>query len=138
MKLRKISIVLLFRGLWIILAMALMLFVISRNIYTGRFLTYKIDFKDNSTPNYRGWYPNTRTSYDFNDQKLYIQGEPVYLKDIWPSQEEVAEEIEGALDPEIYTRQYADVYTGNEQWNEVDVPSGALYEWDPDSTYIQR
>jgi aconitate hydratase len=65
-------------------------------------------------------------------------GEPVYLKDIWPSQAEVAEEIEGALDPEIYTRQYADVYTGNEQWNEVDVPSGALYEWDPDSTYIQE
>ncbi len=65
-------------------------------------------------------------------------GEPVYLKDIWPSQAEVAEEIEGALDPEIYRRQYADVYTGNDQWNEVDVPSGALYEWDPDSTYIQE
>jgi aconitate hydratase len=65
-------------------------------------------------------------------------GNPVYLKDIWPSQAEVAEEIEGALDPEIYKRQYADVYTGNEQWNEVDVPSGDLYEWDPDSTYIQE
>src|SRR5215203_3684158 len=65
-------------------------------------------------------------------------GEPVRLKDIWPSQAEVAEEIEGALDPEIYKRQYADVYTGNEQWNEVDVPSGDLYEWDPDSTYIQE
>ncbi|HSK99316.1 MAG TPA: aconitate hydratase [Rubrobacteraceae bacterium] len=65
-------------------------------------------------------------------------GNPVYLKDIWPSQAEVAEEIEGALDPEIYRRQYADVYTGNEQWNAVDVPSGDLYEWDPDSTYIQE
>jgi aconitate hydratase len=65
-------------------------------------------------------------------------GSPVYLKDIWPSQEEVAKEIEGALDPEIYRRQYADVYTGNEQWNAVDVPSGDLYEWDPDSTYIQE
>jgi aconitate hydratase len=65
-------------------------------------------------------------------------GNPVYLKDIWPSQAEVAEQIEGALDPEIYKRQYADVYTGNEQWNEVDVPSGDLYEWDPDSTYIQE
>src|SRR5215212_8338588 len=65
-------------------------------------------------------------------------GSPVYLKDIWPSQAEVAEEIEGALDPEIYRRQYADVYTGNEQWNGVDVPSGDLYEWDPDSTYIQE
>ena len=65
-------------------------------------------------------------------------GSPVYLKDIWPSQEEVAKEIEGALDPEIYRRQYANVYTGNEQWNAVDVPSGDLYEWDPDSTYIQE
>jgi aconitate hydratase len=65
-------------------------------------------------------------------------GDPVYLRDIWPSQEEVAREIEVALDAEIYKRQYANVYTGNEQWNAVDVPSGDLYEWDPDSTYIQE
>jgi aconitate hydratase len=50
----------------------------------------------------------------------------------------VAREIENALDPEIYREQYADVYTGNEQWNDVEVPSGDLYEWDPDSTYIQE
>ena len=66
------------------------------------------------------------------------EGNPVYLKDVWPSQEEVAREIENALDPEIYKEQYADVYTGNEQWNEVEVPSGDLFEWDPDSTYIQE
>ena len=66
------------------------------------------------------------------------EGNPVYLKDVWPSQEEVAREIENALDPEIYREQYADVYTGNEQWNEVEVPSGDLFEWDPDSTYIQE
>ncbi len=65
-------------------------------------------------------------------------GNPVYLQDIWPSQEEVAREIENALDPEIYKVQYADVYTGNEQWNDVEVPSGDLYEWDPESTYIQE
>jgi len=65
-------------------------------------------------------------------------GNPVYLQDIWPSQEEVAREIENALDPEIYKEQYADVYTGNEQWNDVEVPSGDLYEWDSDSTYIQE
>jgi aconitate hydratase len=65
-------------------------------------------------------------------------GDPVYLQDIWPSQEEVAREIENALDPEIYKEQYADVYTGNEQWNGVEVPSGDLYEWDPGSTYIQE
>ena len=65
-------------------------------------------------------------------------GNPVYLQDIWPSQEEVAREIENALDPKIYKEQYADVYTGNEQWNDVEVPSGDLYEWDPESTYIQE
>jgi aconitate hydratase len=65
-------------------------------------------------------------------------GNAVYLQDIWPSQEEVAREIENALDPDIYKEQYADVYTGNEQWNDVEVPSGDLYEWDPDSTYIQE
>jgi aconitate hydratase len=65
-------------------------------------------------------------------------GNPVYLQDIWPSQEEVRGQIETALDPNLYRKQYANVYTGNEQWNEVEVPSGDLYEWDPDSTYIQE
>jgi aconitate hydratase len=65
-------------------------------------------------------------------------GNLVYLRDIWPSQEEVAREIESALDSNIYKKQYANVYTGNEQWNEVEVPSGDLYAWDPDSTYIQE
>ncbi len=65
-------------------------------------------------------------------------GEPVYLRDIWPSQEEVAKEIESALDPNLYKKQYANVYTGNEQWNAVEILKGNLYEWDPDSTYIQE
>ncbi|MDQ3285440.1 MAG: aconitate hydratase, partial [Actinomycetota bacterium] len=65
-------------------------------------------------------------------------GNPVYLKDIWPSQEEVRRQIETALDPNLYKKQYANVYSGNEQWNEVEVPSGNLYEWDPNSTYIQE
>ncbi len=65
-------------------------------------------------------------------------GNPVYLKDIWPSQEEVARETEKALDPNLYRKQYANVYTGNEQWNEVEVPEGEVYAWDPDSTYIQE
>jgi aconitate hydratase len=65
-------------------------------------------------------------------------GEPVYLSDIWPSQEEVAREVETALDPGLYKKQYANVYTGNEQWNAVEVPSGDLYAWDPGSTYIQE
>jgi aconitate hydratase len=65
-------------------------------------------------------------------------GEPVYLNDIWPSQEEIRHQIDNALDPSLYKEQYANVYTGNEQWNEVEVPEGKLYAWDPDSTYIQE
>ncbi len=63
---------------------------------------------------------------------------PVYLADIWPSQKEVSDELGTALDPAVYREQYGDVYTGNEQWNDVDVPEGDLYEWDEDSTYIQE
>jgi aconitate hydratase len=65
-------------------------------------------------------------------------GNPVYLRDIWPSQREVASELESALDPNLYKKQYANVYTGNERWNAVEIPSGNLYEWDPSSTYIQQ
>jgi aconitate hydratase len=65
-------------------------------------------------------------------------GNLVYLRDIWPSQREVASELESALDPNLYKKQYADVYTGNERWNAVEIPSGNLYEWDPGSTYIQQ
>ncbi len=80
MKLRKISIILLFRALWVILAMILLLFIISRNVYTARTLTYKINFADSSARDYRGWYPETRTDYQVNEKRLYILGEPVYMK----------------------------------------------------------
>ena len=65
-------------------------------------------------------------------------GNPVYLKDIWPSQEEISETVENSLDPSMFNEQYGNVYTGNEQWNEVDVPEGELYDWDPDSTYVKE
>jgi aconitate hydratase len=65
-------------------------------------------------------------------------GNPVYLKDIWPSQEEIRQTVDDSLNPDMFREQYGNVYTGNEQWNEVDVPEGDLYEWDPDSTYIQE
>jgi aconitate hydratase len=65
-------------------------------------------------------------------------GNPVYLKDIWPSQEEISQTVENSLDPSMFNEQYGNVYTGNEQWNEVDVPEGELYDWDPDSTYVKE
>jgi len=65
-------------------------------------------------------------------------GEPVYLKDIWPSQAEIQEAIRNSLSPEQFARQYARVFEGDERWQELPAPTGVLYEWDPNSTYIQE
>ncbi len=66
------------------------------------------------------------------------QGEPVYLRDIWPSQQEVGEAIARAKKPEIFAQQYGDVYDGNATWNAIPITDSPVYEWDPDSTYIQE
>ena len=65
-------------------------------------------------------------------------GEPVFLSDVWPSQEEIQSEIHRSLKPALFQEQYANVFTGNDQWNEVPIAGGDLYAWDPDSTYIQE
>jgi aconitate hydratase len=65
-------------------------------------------------------------------------GEPVYLHDIWPTQDEIQREIRRSLNPQIFKEEYGDVFTGNEQWNEVTVATGDIYQWDPESTYIQE
>ena len=67
---------------------------------------------------------------------LDTEGQPVYLRDIWPSSEEVAEVVAGALDPEAYRERYAQIFDGDERWRSLPIPEGELYEWDPDSTYI--
>jgi aconitate hydratase len=63
-------------------------------------------------------------------------GEPVYLKDIWPSSEEIAKAAEASLTPEMFRSKYENVFTQNERWNAIPVPQGELYEWDDKSTYI--
>ncbi len=65
-------------------------------------------------------------------------GDPVYLKDIWPSQKQVLETIESSVDPAMFAEEYKSVFTGDERWQELPVPEGNLYEWDPDSTYVQE
>ncbi|MFQ5342221.1 MAG: aconitate hydratase AcnA [Anaerolineae bacterium] len=65
-------------------------------------------------------------------------GKPIYLKDIWPTQEEIQATIRRALKPEMFEEQYANVFEGNETWNNIPVTGGELYEWDPNSTYIQE
>ena len=65
-------------------------------------------------------------------------GQPVYLRDIWPSQREVADAIAGSIKPEMFTRSYSNAFDGNPQWNAIPVSDGALYPWRADSTYIQN
>lgn len=66
------------------------------------------------------------------------QGEPVFLRDIWPTQKEIADTIASALEPEMFAQQYGNVYDGNETWNAIPVSGSALYHWKADSTYIQE
>ena len=65
-------------------------------------------------------------------------GQPVYLRDIWPSQREVADAIASSIKPEMFTRSYGNAFDGNPQWNAIPVSDGALYPWRADSTYIQN
>ena len=66
------------------------------------------------------------------------QGEPVYLRDIWPSTSEVADTISRCLSADQFKAQYANVFEGSAAWQAVRTTGGALYEWDDDSTYIQE
>jgi len=65
-------------------------------------------------------------------------GEPVYLHDIWPSQGEIRAAVRRSLKPEMYREQYSNVFTGNEEFNQVAVAGGDLFQWQAESTYIQE
>jgi aconitate hydratase len=65
-------------------------------------------------------------------------GNPVYLADIWPTNQEIREAVSQAVDPKMFTSKYANVFTGNETWNAIQGGDSELYAWDPDSTYIQE
>ena len=64
-------------------------------------------------------------------------GEPVFLQDIWPSNQEISDTIAGAINPAMFNKNYADVFKGDSRWNSIASPDGALYAWD-DSTYIKN
>ena len=65
-------------------------------------------------------------------------GNPVYLRDIWPSQAEVSEAMERSVRPEMFRSSYQNAWDGNPTWNAIPVAGGALYEWQDASTYIQE
>jgi aconitate hydratase len=64
-------------------------------------------------------------------------GKPVYLKDIWPSNKEISDTIAGAINPQMFEKNYADVFKGDTRWNHIASPDGSVYKWD-DSTYIKN
>jgi aconitate hydratase len=65
-------------------------------------------------------------------------GQPVYLREIWPSSAEIRDTIAASLSPEMFKREYAHVFDGDERWRALPVPEeSSLYEWDPNSTYVQ-
>jgi aconitate hydratase len=65
-------------------------------------------------------------------------GTPVYLRDIWPSVADVAEVVRDAVAAEMFTRDYADVFTGDDRWRSLPVPAGDTFTWDDGSTYVRR
>jgi aconitate hydratase len=65
-------------------------------------------------------------------------GDPVFLRDLWPGQQEIADAVAAALKPEMFEQQYGNVYDGNETWNAIPVTDSEVYEWSPESTYIQE
>ncbi len=77
---------------------------------------------------------------DFTTQPIGrgSNGQDVYLKDIWPTQQEVADTIAMCIEPQMFTRQYDGVGEKSREWNDVAVRGGELFDWDPSSTYIQH
>jgi aconitate hydratase len=65
-------------------------------------------------------------------------GQPVYLSDLWPSPAEIDSIVRTAVAAEMFTRDYADVFAGDERWQDLDVPPGELFGWDEASTYVRR
>jgi aconitate hydratase len=63
---------------------------------------------------------------------------PVFLRDVWPTQEEIRAAVSTAVQPEQFTRNYGAVYEGPDAWRALDVPAGDTYAWDADSTYVQE
>jgi len=80
-----------------------------------------------------------RVDADLTTEPLGISdaGEPVFLRDIWPSSTEISEAMATALTPELFTHEYAKVFEGDQEWKDLEVPTGSRYAWDSQSTYVQ-
>jgi aconitate hydratase len=78
--------------------------------------------------------------FDFAQQPLGegADGEPVFLQDIWPSAAEVQSVIDGAINEDMFTKGYSDVFAGDERWRSLPTPEGSTFAWDPESTYVRK
>ena len=65
-------------------------------------------------------------------------GQPVYLRDVWPTQKEVMEAINSSIRAEMFVKAYEESLEGDQRWKVIDAPSGELFQWDPSSTYVKR
>ncbi|MBB5083056.1 aconitate hydratase AcnA [Nonomuraea endophytica] len=77
---------------------------------------------------------------DLNNEPLGVgdDGQPVFLKDIWPAPEEIAQVVHSSIGREMFERDYADVFKGDDTWRSLPIPTGNTFEWDPDSTYVRK
>jgi aconitate hydratase len=78
--------------------------------------------------------------FDFENDSLGegSDGQQVYLRDIWPSAEEVQKTIDESINSEMFKTQYAGVFEGDDRWKSLSTPKGAVFEWDPKSTYVRK
>jgi aconitate hydratase len=65
-------------------------------------------------------------------------GKPVLLADVWPTPQEIQDVIDSCVAAEMFTKDYADVFTGDERWTSLPTPTGETFAWDPDSTYVRK
>jgi len=79
-------------------------------------------------------------NHDFEKDSLGLDqaGNPVYLKDIWPSAEEIQQVIDDSISSEMFTKDYASVFEGDHRWKSLDTPTGKTFEWDQKSTYVRK
>lgn len=77
---------------------------------------------------------------DLSTEPLGIgtDGEPVFLADIWPSPEEISAVVASSIDQDMFLRDYADVFEGDETWRSLPIPTGNTFDWDPASTYVRK
>jgi aconitate hydratase len=121
------------------------------NLVVGAVLSGNRNFEGRINPHVRANYlasPPLVVAYalagtvdiDFDKEPLGKgkDGADVFLKDIWPPADEVAKALAGALSADMFRKEYATVFDGDESWQKLVVPEGSRFEWDPASTYIRK